>query len=53
MEITAKFERVDIQKMIHYARNTCTIASRVVLREFGFANPIIVDEDLNIIASYG
>jgi DNA modification methylase len=59
MEITSKFERVDIQKLIPYARNARThskeqiLQLRASLREFGFVNPVIVDKELNIIAGHG
>lgn len=59
MEITTKFERVDTQKLIPYARNARThskeqiLQLRASLREFGFVNPVIVDKDLNIIAGHG
>ena len=59
MESTTKFERVDIQKLIPYARNARTHSKEQILqlwaslREFGFVNPVIVDKDLNIIAGHG
>lgn len=59
MQITERFEKVDIDRLIPYARNARThskeqiIQLRSSLREFGFVNPIIVDKDLNIIAGHG
>ena len=59
MKTTERFEKVDINKLIPYARNARThskeqiLQLRASLREFGFVNPIIVDKDLNIIAGHG
>lgn len=59
MKITERFEKVNIDKLIPYARNARThskeqvLQLRASLREFGFVNPIIVDKDLNIIAGHG
>jgi DNA modification methylase len=59
MQTTTKFELVDIDRLIPYARNARThskeqiLQLRSSLREFGFVNPIIVDKDLNIIAGHG
>lgn len=59
MNQTERFEKVDIDKLIPYARNARThskeqiLQLRSSLREFGFVNPIIVDKDLNIIAGHG
>jgi len=59
MRSTSRFEQVDINKLIPYARNVRThskeqiLQLRSSLREFGFVNPIIVDKDLNIIAGHG
>jgi DNA modification methylase len=59
MKMTERFERVDINKLVGYARNARThskeqiLQLRSSLREFGFVSPIIVDKDLNIIAGHG
>lgn len=59
MKTTERFEKVDIDKLIPYARNARThskeqiLQLRASLREFGFINPVIVDKDLNIIAGHG
>ena len=59
MQTTERFEKVDIDLLIPYARNARThskeqiLQLRSSLREFGFVNPIIVDKDLNIIAGHG
>ncbi len=59
MQTTERFEKVDIDRIIPYARNARThskeqiLQLRSSLREFGFVNPIIVDKDLNIIAGHG
>ncbi|MCL1964928.1 MAG: site-specific DNA-methyltransferase [Firmicutes bacterium] len=59
METTTRFERVDIGKLVPYARNARThskeqiLQLRSSLREFGFVNPVIVDKDFNIIAGHG
>lgn len=59
MKITERFEKVDIDKLVPYARNARThskeqiLQLRASLREFGFVNPVIVDKDLNVIAGHG
>ncbi len=59
MHTTDRFEKVDIDKLVPYARNARThskeqiLQLRASLREFGFVNPVIVDRDLNIIAGHG
>lgn len=59
MNITERFEKVNIDKLVPYARNARThskeqiLQLRASLREFGFVNPVIVDKDLNIIAGHG
>ena len=56
---TERFEKVDIDKLVPYARNARTHSKKQVLelrasiREFGFINPVIIDKDLNIIAGHG
>jgi DNA modification methylase len=59
MKTTERFEKVDIDRLIPYARNSRThskeqiLQLRASLREFGFVNPVIVDKDFNIIAGHG
>ena len=59
MKTTERFEKVNIDKLVPYARNARThskeqiLQLRASLREFGFVNPVIVDKDLNIIAGHG
>jgi DNA modification methylase len=59
MKITERFEKVDVDRLIPYARNARTHSKEQVLqlrsslREFGFVNPVIVDKGLNIIAGHG
>jgi len=56
---TERLEKVNIDKLVPYARNARThskeqiLQLRASLREFGFVNPVIVDKDLNIIAGHG
>ena len=59
MQSTERFEKVDIQKLVPYARNARTHSKEQVLqlrasiREFGFLNPILCDKEYNIIAGHG
>lgn len=59
MKTTERFEKVNIDKLVPYARNARThskeqiLQLRASLREFGFVNPCIVDKDLNIVAGHG
>ena len=59
MNSTERFEKVNIDKLIPYARNARThskeqiLQLRASLREFGFVNPVIVDKDYNVIAGHG
>lgn len=59
MQSTERMEKVNIDRLVPYARNARThskdqiLQLRASLREFGFVNPIIVDKDLNIIAGHG
>ena len=59
MQTTERFEKVDIDRLIPYARNARIhskeqiLQLRSSLREFGFVNPIICDKDYNIIAGHG
>ncbi len=59
MNTTERFEKVNIDWLVPYARNARThskeqiLQLRASLREFGFVNPVIVDKDLNVIAGHG
>jgi DNA modification methylase len=59
MQSTERFEKVNVDRLVPYARNARThskeqiLQLRSSLREFGFVNPIICDKDLNIIAGHG
>ncbi len=54
-----KVERWDVSRLIPYARNARTHSDAQVaqiaasMREFGFTNPILVDEECGIIAGHG
>ncbi len=59
MNSTERFEKVNIDRLVPYARNARThskeqiLQLRASLREFGFVNPVIVDQNYNIIAGHG
>jgi len=59
MRSTERFEKVDIDKLVPYARNARThskeqiIQLQASLREFGFVSPIIISGDYSIIAGHG
>jgi DNA modification methylase len=59
VQTTERFEKVDINRLIPYARNARThsreqiLQLRSSLREFGFVNPVLCDKDMNIIAGHG
>ena len=59
MITTERFEKVNIDRLVPYARNARThskeqiLQLRASLREFGFVNPVIVDKELNVIAGHG
>ena len=60
MEHTTKFvEEIDVNKLIPYANNAKTHSEDQIrklqasLTEFGFINPILVDQKYNIIAGHG
>jgi len=56
---TARMENVAIDKLVPYARNARThsdeqiLQIRASLREFGFVNPVLIDQNHNIIAGHG
>jgi DNA modification methylase len=59
MTTTERFEKVGIDKLIPYARNSRThskeqiLQLRSSLREFGFVNPVLADKAYNILAGHG
>ncbi|MCC7571078.1 site-specific DNA-methyltransferase [Candidatus Micrarchaeota archaeon] len=59
MKSTERFEKVNIDRLVPYARNARIhskeqiLQLRSSLREFGFVSPIIADKELNIIAGHG
>ena len=59
MNTTTKMELVDINKLIPYVNNARTHSPEQVkklqssLREFGFINPVIIDDKFNIVAGHG
>lgn len=59
MNAIERFEKVDVDRLVPYARNARThskeqiLQLRASLREFGFVNPVIVDKKLNVIAGHG
>ena len=59
MQMTNKFEKVPIDKLVPYARNARTHSKEQILqlrssiREFGFLNPCLIDRDYNVIAGHG
>ena len=59
MRSTSRFEQVQIDRLVPFARNARThskeqiLQLRSSLREFGFVNPVVVDKDLNIISGHG
>jgi hypothetical protein len=52
-------ELLDVNKLVPYVNNARTHSAaqilkiRASLREFGFVNPVLVDNDLNVIAGHG
>ncbi|GFH40246.1 site-specific DNA-methyltransferase [Pseudolactococcus insecticola] len=54
-----RFEKVDIEKLIPYIRNSRTHSKEQVLqlrasiREFGFLNPCLIDKEYNVISGHG
>lgn len=59
MQTTTKMELVDIDKLIPYVNNARTHSPeqinklRASLREFGFINPVIIDDKFNVVAGHG
>lgn len=59
MDLHDKFEVVDLDMLAPYARNSRTHSDSQVaqiaasIREFGFTNPILIDDDGGIIAGHG
>lgn len=59
MKTTTDFQLINVDKLIPYINNARTHSTEQVnklrssLREFGFVNPVIIDQDFNIIAGHG
>ena len=59
MKTTTQMTLVSIDKLIPYINNARTHSAEQInklrssLREFGFINPVIIDDDYNIIAGHG
>jgi len=59
MEVNDKFKLVDIDRLVPYSRNARTHSPEQILqlqasiREFGFVNPVLIDDNYNIIAGHG
>lgn len=59
MRSAAKFEMVDVEKLVPYANNARTHSAEQILklrsslREFGFVSPVIIDKEFGIIAGHG
>lgn len=59
MNTTTKMELVDINKLIPYVNNARTHSPEQIkklqssLREFGFINPVIIDDKYNVVAGHG
>jgi len=59
LKTAERFEKVNIDHLVPYARNARThskeqiLQLRASIREFGFLNPALIDKDLNIIAGHG
>jgi DNA modification methylase len=54
-----QFRLVDIGKLVPYARNARTHSAEQILqlqasiREFGFVNPVLIDDNFNVLAGHG
>jgi len=59
MRMIDRFEKVDINKLVPYSRNSrkhspAQISQiRASLREFGFLSPVLIDANFNLIAGHG
>jgi DNA modification methylase len=59
MQSTERFEKVNVDRLVPYARNARThskeqiLQLRSSLREFGFVNPVLIDGKFNIVAGHG
>jgi len=58
-KIAPSFDFTDIDRLIPYANNSRTHSEDQIkelqasLREFGFVNPVLVDDNMTIIAGHG
>lgn len=59
MKTTQRIELVEVGKIIPYTNNARTHSAnqikqlRASLREFGFVNPLLIDQNYNVIAGHG
>lgn len=59
MDKKEQFKLVDIDKLVPYARNARThspeqiLQLRASIREFGFVNPVLIDDAFNVLAGHG
>jgi 16S rRNA G966 N2-methylase RsmD len=59
MNMPSEMKMVKIDELVPYARNARTHSEEQIrqiqasIREFGFVNPVIIDDDYNIIAGHG
>ena len=59
MQQIPDYKKINIEKLIPYARNSRTHADEQVaqiaasIKEFGFTNPVLIDADGGIIAGHG
>ncbi len=59
MNTSERFEKVNIDSLVPYARNARTHSEeqiaqlRASIREFGFVNPVLIDDNFNVIAGHG
>ena len=59
METTRDLQLIEVDRLIPYLNNARTHSKdqinkiRASFREFGFINPVIIDEELNVIAGHG
>jgi len=59
MRMIDRFEKVDINKLVPYSRNSRKHSAaqisqiRASLREFGFLMPVLIDANFNLIAGHG
>lgn len=58
-KMTSEMQLVPIGKLVPYVNNARTHSKEQItklrssLREFGFVNPVIIDQEFNVIAGHG